>query len=219
MLGKTENFAPNGTVFVQVHGQFVKLTQSLQLPTGTIVSALHGSVTLTSATGGVPPATDAKAPKGKKKAKPFTGTFGGAVFRVTQTRSGPNKGLTTLTLVEGVGGAPSYASCKAKGSADAHAALSRRALSSLRSRGSGRYSSRGRYAAGTVRGTKWTTTDRCDGTLIAVQQHSVLVTDLVKHITVLVTAGHHYLAKAPQREGLARRRPAKQREGNRSSKE
>jgi hypothetical protein len=156
-------------------------------------------VTLTSASGGVGPASDAKAKKRKKKAKTFTGTFGGAVFKVTQTRSGPNKGLTTLSLVENISGAPSTASCKAKGSAvRAHAALSSRVLQTLRSRGSGRYRTRGRYGSGTVRGTKWTTTDRCDGTLIAVQQHSVLVTDFIKHITILVRAGHHYLARAPK---------------------
>ncbi len=47
-----------------------------------------------------------------------------------------------------------------------------------------------------MRGTQWSTTDRCDGTLVAVQIHAVEVTDLVKHITILVHAGHHYLALA-----------------------
>ena len=123
------------------------------------------------------------------------------MFKVTQAKSGPSKGQTTLSLVEGgVKGAPSYASCKAKGAADAHAALSSRVLQTLRSRSSGRFRTRGRFAAGTVRGTKWTTSDRCDGTLIAVQHHSVLVTDLVRHKTVLVRAGHHYLAKAPAKK-------------------
>jgi hypothetical protein len=198
VLGK-ENFTPIGTVFILVNGHFLKLTQTLQLPSGTVVDALHGSLSLVAANGGSGKASDAKAKKGKKVTK-ATGTFGGAVFKVSQAKSGRDKGLTTLSIVEGAfKGAPTYASCKAKRAADAigHAALSRRIVSSLRSRSSGRFRTRGRYAAGTVRGTKWTTTDRCDGTLIAVQQHSVLVTDLVKHITVLVTAGHHYLAKAP----------------------
>jgi hypothetical protein len=201
VLGKTLNLTPQGTVFVLVQGQFVKLTQTLQLPSGTVVDALHGSISLIAAGVGGGLAHDAKAKKGKKKPKPFTGTFGGAVFTVTQAKSGPNKGLTTLLLVEnGLKGIPSYASCKAKGAADGHAALSSRILQTLRSRSSGRFRTRGRYAAGTVRGTRWTTTDRCDGTLIAVQQHSVLVTDFVKHKTVLVRAGHHYLAKAPGRK-------------------
>jgi hypothetical protein len=198
VLGK-ENFTPIGTVFILAHGQFVKLTQTLQLPSGTVVDAQHGGVSLVAANGGSGKASDAKAKK-RKKATRSTGTFSGAVFKVTQAKSGPNKGLTTISLVDNAfKGAPSYASCKAKRAADpvAQTALSRRVLQTLRSRGSGRFRSRGRYAAGTVLGTAWTTTDRCDGTLIAVQQHSVLVTDLVKHITVLVRAGHHYLAKAP----------------------
>jgi hypothetical protein len=200
LLGKSENFTPSGTVFVFLHGHFVRLTQSLQLPTGTVFDTLRGSVSVVAASGGAGGASDAKAKKAKKPTR-FTGTFGGAVFKVTQARSGPNKGLTTLTLMEGTAGVPAYSSCKAKRSADsAHTALSSRILSRLRSRSSGRFRTRGRYAAGTVRGTKWTTTDRCDGTLIAVQQHSVLVTDLVKHTTILVRAGHHYLAKAPTRK-------------------
>jgi hypothetical protein len=40
--------------------------------------------------------------------------------------------------------------------------------------------------------------DRCDGTLIAVQVHAVQVTDIVKHKTVLVRAGHSYLVRAPR---------------------
>jgi hypothetical protein len=194
-LGKTENFTPSGTVFVLLNGKFVKLTQTLQLPSGTIVDALHGSVTLVAASGVGGQATDPKAKKGKKP-KPYTGTFGGAVFRVTQARSGRDIGLTTLSIVENAfAGAPSYTTCKAKHAADgAHAALSSRVLQTLRSRASGRFRTRGRYAAGTVRGTQWTTADRCDGTLIAVQVHAVQVTDFVKNITILVRAGHQYLA-------------------------
>jgi hypothetical protein len=119
--------------------------------------------------------------------------FGGAIFKLTQAHGG----LTTLALREGAfKGAPSYASCRAHRASDGHAAVSSRVLQTLRSRATGRFRTRGRYAAGTVRGTRWTTADRCDGTLISVQQHSVLVTDLVKKITVLVKAGHHYLARA-----------------------
>jgi hypothetical protein len=198
-LGKSFNAAPvSGVVYLVLGNKLIPLTEDTKIPAGAILDTLHGQLLLTSASGGVTLAGDARSKKAKKS-KTFKGTFGGAVFKATQTKSGPNKGQTTLTLVEGRAGAPSYKSCKAKGSADsAHTALSSRVLSRLRSRASGRYRTRGRYAAGTVRGTSWTTTDRCDGTLIAVQQHSVLVTDLVKHITILVRAGHHYLARAPK---------------------
>jgi hypothetical protein len=188
---------PSGTVFVLLQGQFVKLTQALQLPSGTIVDALHGSVALVAAGGGSGLASDARVKKGKKVTK-GTGKFGGAVFKVSQARSGPSRGLTTLSLVEAAfKGGPAYATCKARAAADAHAAISRRILQTLHARATGRFRTRGRYAAGTVRGTAWTTSDRCDGTLIAVQQHSVLVSDLVKHISILVRSGHHYLAQAP----------------------
>jgi hypothetical protein len=91
---------------------------------------------------------------------------------------------------------PRHRSHQFHGGGDGHAArLSSRVLQTLRSRAGGRFRTRGRYTAGTVLGTQWTTTDRCDGTQIAVQLHSVLVSDLVKHITVLVKAGRSYLAR------------------------
>lgn len=185
-VGRSGNFTPaGGNVFVRLNGKFVKLTQVRQLPSGTVVDALHGSLKLVAASG--------------KKGATYTGTFGGAVFKVTQAAKGRDKGLTTLAIVEGAfRGAPSYAACKASTAGLAPRALSRRVLQSLRARASGRFRTRGRYAAGTVRGTRWTTVDRCDGTLISVQQHSVLVTDLVKHIDRLVKAGTRYLALAPK---------------------
>jgi hypothetical protein len=198
VLGNTENVTPIGSVFVLQNGKFVRLTQTRQLPTNTVIDTLQGSVSLVAASGGTSTAHDAKAKKGKNP-KPFTGTFGGAVFKLTQAKFGPDKGITTLTIVENAfPGAPTYASCKAKRGRAAHAALSSRILQTLRSRATGRFRSRGRYAAGTVRGTQWTTADRCDGTVIAVQVHAVQVTDFVKHKTVLVRAGHSYFARAPR---------------------
>jgi hypothetical protein len=55
----------------------------------------------------------------------------------------------------------------------------------------------GKYAAGTDNGTLWLTADRCDGTLTQVRQGTVSVRDLVKRKTVVVRAGHSYLAKKP----------------------
>jgi ferric-dicitrate binding protein FerR (iron transport regulator) len=61
--------------------------------------------------------------------------------------------------------------------------------------GKGSFRTRGRTAAATVRGTRWGTQDRCDGTLVIVQRGRVSVRDLVRHRTVLVRAGHAYLAR------------------------
>jgi ferric-dicitrate binding protein FerR (iron transport regulator) len=47
-----------------------------------------------------------------------------------------------------------------------------------------------------VRGTIWTVTDRCDGTLTTVKRGKVAVKDFRRKKTVLVRAGKSYLAKA-----------------------
>jgi hypothetical protein len=179
-LGGSENAKPvSGTVFILVRGRLVPLTEARTLPVGTIVDARRGSLELIAA-----------GPHRRRQ----TGVFGGAIFKLTQSHAG----LTTLALVEGViPGAPSYASCTVHRAADAQvAAVSSRVLQLLHASAHGRFRTRGRYAAATVRGTVWNTADRCDGTLIAVRRDTVLVTDFVKHISLLVRAGHSYLAKA-----------------------
>ncbi len=179
-LGKTENVIPSGSVFYFAGRQQLPLTEPLQLPTGTVINALQGSVKLVAATG----------TKGGHSA----GTFKGGVFRFSQARSGSNKGLTTVSLLEGVfSGGPSYALCKAKGT---HTA-SKRILQTLHAQTSGRFRTTGHRAVGTVQGAKWSVAERCDGTVISVQLHSVLVQDLFKRITVVLRAGQSYLAKGP----------------------
>ncbi len=60
----------------------------------------------------------------------------------------------------------------------------------------GKFRTKGRYAAATVRGTKWTIADRCDGTLTHDLTDSVVVNDFVRHKTIVLHAGHSYLALA-----------------------
>ena len=67
----------------------------------------------------------------------------------------------------------------------------------LWAKGKGKYRTRGRYAAATIRGTEWRTADRCDGTLVRVTQGRVEVADLPLRRNVLVRAGRSYLAKQP----------------------
>ena len=67
----------------------------------------------------------------------------------------------------------------------------------LWAKGKGKYRTRGRYAAATIRGTEWLTADRCDGTLVRVTQGRVEVADLPLRKNVLVRAGRSYLAKQP----------------------
>ena len=61
--------------------------------------------------------------------------------------------------------------------------------------GKGSFRTRGRNAAATVRGTRWSVQDRCDGTLVTVQRGRVEVRDLVRRRTVFVRTGHTYLAR------------------------
>jgi hypothetical protein len=218
VLGQSVNVKPvSGQVFIRLpnspardtahlvghlglaKGQgFIPLTEARQLPTGSQIDARLGTIQLTSATG--------------KAHQTQAGTFSGALFGFAQDARGLNKGLTTLSLLENAfPGAPSTTSCKAGPAPDisspsAYAAkLSSRVLQTLHgSDHRGHFRTRGRYAAATVRGTVWTMSDRCDGTLTSVQRGTVAVTDLVRHATILVHQGHSYLARA--HSAKARRR-------------
>ena len=206
VLGKAVDVAPvSGVVFIKPppgkalagdvvadaaqasKGQgFVPLTEARQIPSGSQIDALQGSLKLVTATGQV--------------GKTQNGTFGGAIFTLTQDRTGITKGLTNLKLQEGAfQGAPSYATCQAKHKAtDATiAALPTKTLQLLKASGHGKFKTTGRYASATVRGTIWTVADRCDGTLTHVIRDTVVVDDFVRHKTILLHSGQSYLAKAP----------------------
>ena len=76
-------------------------------------------------------------------------------------------------------------------------AAASKTLQLLHASAKGKFSTKGKYAAATVRGTKWTIADRCDGTLIHDITDSVAVTDFVRHKTIVLHAGQSYLAKKP----------------------
>ena len=168
MLGKEANFFPvNGLVFVKFPGShsaadqfgpnaaftkgqgFIPLTEARQLPIGTQVDARRGTLKIATAT----------SHRGKTQIR----VSSSGLFKLTQTRRGFHKGLTTLSLLEGAfPGAPSYASCTAK--APTPTATSRGLTSptstSCSRDGRGQFRTRGRYSAGTVQGTVWDTIDR-----------------------------------------------------------
>lgn len=207
ILGKTVNASPvSGVVFVKAPpgtsldefddvpaaaaaGRgFVRLTGAQQIPIGSEINSLDGSLSLITATG--------------QKRKTQSGTFRGAIFKLSQTTASASKGLVTLSLMESAfKGAPTYASCNNKrkvGHASA-AAVNRRVLQLLRASAHGKFRTRGRYSAATVLGTIWTVADRCDGTLTHDITDSVSVTDFVRRKTIVLHAGQSYLAKAPPR--------------------
>jgi hypothetical protein len=200
-LGKSFNISlVSGLVLVKVNGHFIPLTELTQIPKNTVINALHGTLSLTTAALGPSGAQDAAA-KGKKHKTPTQkGTFNGAIFKLSQATAGAGKGLVTLAIVENAfSGAPSYATCKAHKSADATVAkASTKTLQLLHASAKGKFTTKGRYSAATVLGTKWTVADRCDGTLTHDITDSVSVTDFVHHKTIVLHAGQSYLAKPPK---------------------
>jgi sugar lactone lactonase YvrE len=189
--GKVFVSVPAGGAFasVSVPGikgrRFVPLTAARQIPVGSLLDTRRGSVSLTSAS--------------SKAGQVFTGTFSAGVFAALQARSG----LTDLTL-KGASFRPCATGKRAS------AALSRRAIRRIHGNARGRFRTRGRYSAATVRGTVWDTIDRCDGTLTKVKRGTVIVHENrkprciagrrcgspVPPVPIRVGAGKSYLAKA-----------------------
>jgi DNA-binding beta-propeller fold protein YncE len=198
-LGKRFNISlVTGIVLVEVHGVFIPLTELTQIPNNTVINALHGTITLTTAASSLSAARDAAAKSKKHKTPTQKGTFGGAIFKISQTTAGADKGLVTLAIVEGAfKGAPSYSICTKHRALDPSAtAASTRTLQLLRASAHGKFRTSGRYSAATVLGTIWTVADRCDGTLTHDITDSVVVNDFVHHKTIVLHAGQTYLAKA-----------------------
>jgi hypothetical protein len=212
VLGQTANVIPvSGLVFIKppagktlyavralaagsvVKGQgFIPLTQARQVPIGSEIDARRGTLKLVVAS--------------TKKHHTMQARLTGSVFSLSQARSGLHKGLTTFALKErAFAGAPSYASCTARKASIARAGpdaqlakLSPKVLQTLKaSDHGGKFRTKGRYSAATVRGTDWWTAERCDGTLTIVKRGSVSVFDDRTRKTIIVKAGHSYLAKAP----------------------
>jgi hypothetical protein len=163
---------------------FVPLTAERSIPVRSILDTRKGTVALHLAR--------------NRKGKTQSGRFAAGVFQVLQSRKKREKGLTTLELK---GSAARFKRCGGKGSsasgdAPARSSLTRRQIRRLRARASGRYRTRGRHSAATVRGTTWTVTDSCAGTLTTVKRGKVAVRDFRRKKTIVLTRGKRYLARA-----------------------
>jgi hypothetical protein len=154
--------------------KFVRLTGAHTVPLGSTLDTSRGTVNLLSSAG-----------HGKFQA----GNFNGGQFRFTQTRKNP---LTQLSMV---GGGLSGCSTPVPRGGSAARKKRRKLFGSAR----GRFRTRGRHSSATVRGTKWTMTDTCAGTLTVVSQGVVVVRDFTLRKNKTVKAGHRYFAKAPKR--------------------
>lgn len=170
-----------GVRFKAPGGSWQELEAGAELPVGVALDARRGKVNLTSegCRGGVQ-----------------TGTFGGGVFSVHQPRSGCGR----LDVYLRGGSFKRCARLARRGSARRASASRTRRVRRLWGRDSGgKYRSHGRHSHATVRGTRWLTEDRCDGTLTRVTNGAVVVRDFKRHRSVVVRAGHSYLAKASAR--------------------
>jgi CSLREA domain-containing protein len=157
---------------------FVALTQPREIPVGSLLDTRRGQVRLTSS-------------RSRRATAIQDGRFLGGIFQVVQSRRRAARGLTDLRLK-----GASFRSCRA-GGGGARASLSRRAIRRLRANARGRFRTRGRFSAATVRGTAWVTTDRCDGTLTRVTRGRVAVRDFRRRRTIVLRRGKSYLARAP----------------------
>jgi virginiamycin B lyase len=164
-----------------------------ELPVGVVLDARRASVKLTSAS-----------PRGKTQAA----RFGGGVMKVRQPDGA--RGRVDVYLRGG-----NFAACRrplATASSRAMAASLATASYVRRERirriwgtdSGGRYRTHGRQSQATVRGTRWVTIDRCDGTLTRVTRGAVVVRDFARRRNVLVRAGHSYLARKRTRAARSR---------------
>jgi hypothetical protein len=156
---------------------FVPLEEARDIPIGSFLDARKGTVGLNTAR--------------NRAGNIQSGKFSAGLFQVLQSRKRAAKGLTELRLKGNTAG---LRDCRAGGGASP-SALSRRTIRRLRANAKGRYRSRGRRAAATVRGTKWVMEDRCDGTLTTVKRGKVVVRDFRLKKSITLTAGKSYLAR------------------------
>ena len=156
---------------------FVPLKGAANVPMGSRVDTEEGRVALTSAA--------------DLKGKTQRADFFAGIFQVRQKRE------TKPTTEIRVGSAAYGKNCGGVPKAGrASAARSKKRLGRLFGNGKGRFRTRGRFSAATVRGTIWLTEDRCDGTRTSVTKGRVAVFDFGKNRRVTVKAGRSYLARA-----------------------
>ena len=171
-LGETLVAEPvSGTVRVRVAGsrRFVPLQSIRELPLGSTLDTRRGRVEVST--------------ERRRRGRFQRGVFYGGLFKVRQRAA--TRFVTDLVLRGALTSCP-------RGSASA-ARRSRK----LWGNANGSFRTRGRHSSGAVRGTRWLTVDRCDGTLTVVREGTVAVRDFTLDRTVLVDEGERYLARAP----------------------
>ncbi|MBA3747142.1 MAG: hypothetical protein H0W96_06560 [Solirubrobacterales bacterium] len=186
--------AVQGTIQVTVPGKMKRRLRRAgeNVPVGTIIDATRGRAALTMAV--------------NRRGKTERTVFFDGKFSVKQNRG--TKPITDITLrslefAKVCGGAQSASAGQAARATAAVGGLiaqsaatrrSKRVVTRLWGDGKGRFRTKGRNSAATVRGTRWLTEERCDGTLTRVARGVVQVKDTNTGKTVTLTAGRSYLA-------------------------
>jgi len=182
VLGRRVTVAPlRGTINVKRPGSsgFVQLAAGASVPVGTLVETRKGTVILGSSRGA---------------GKTQFGVFTGGLFQVRQASKG--SGTTDIVLRGGyIAGCPGSAASRSRASTQVHKRRRPKRRLWAHDKG-GRFRTHGANSVATVRGTSWVTTDTCAGTRTTVKEGSVSVRDRRRRKTVLVRAGHSYLARS-----------------------
>ncbi len=175
VVHKTANALPvAGKVYVRLPGskKFILISKATQLPMGTVIDARHGTVEL----------VFAKKGGGTMEGQYFDGEF--------YFEQGRNYVVTVFLY------GSNLKSCKRTKKHAPIAVIARRRGRSLWSNVHGSFTTTGRSASGSVRGTEWLTVDSCAGTRITVTRDKVLVTNLRTHKKKIIKAGHTIFIKA-----------------------
>ena len=150
---------------------FVALDAVTELPLGSLLDTRRGRVRVST--------------ERRRRGRVQSGVFYGGVFAVRQRRR--DRFVTELVL------RGTQPRCGTPGQGSAAARSKRR----LWGNANGKFRTKGKYSSGAVRGTRWLTEDRCQGTLTVVREGTVAVRDFGRSRIVLVEAGERYLARAP----------------------
>ena len=188
VAGQTFNAGPVvGEVMVRRpdDGALVPLDGAASLPVGTRIDTREGAVAIQTA-----PADGVARPTQDV-------VFEGSMFRVTQSRRG--KRIVGIDLSHG-----DFEDCaalprRARARTAAAARGRDKQVRRLFGKGKGKFRTKGRFAAATVRGTAWTIADTCDETITRVHEGIVDVENLITGRTVAVEAGERYAARGRRR--------------------
>jgi len=174
VLGETvELETAAGQILTKEPGEvtFATLEEATTVPVGTEIDASKGTVRMTSATddGGTQ-----------------SGEFSQGGFEVSQK---PDASEVTLALRGG-----DFSECKTKAAERDRSTVGGPEIRRLFVKADGNFRTEGRFAAAAIRGTEFTAVDACFGTLTAVTEGDVLVTDLTADKEIELSADEDYWA-------------------------